>query len=148
MMKQCRNNVFETNSSSVHTISISKDGLEPSKLQTNKNNEIIVKLGFFDCSGELITQEEKLSYLMTCIYYIEPSIVEDCDYCSGYTYVKDAICEYTGAEKIVITNVDDAYIDHQSVPNYADDIIVDIYDKDAIINFVFNKYVTLKMSRD
>lgn len=147
-MKQCRNNVFETNSSSVHTISISKDGLEPSKLYVNENDEIIVELGRFTDYGELITQDEKLSYLMTCIYYIEPSIVKNCDYCSDYTYVKDAICEYTGTEKIVIINVDDAYIDHQSVPDYADDIIIDIYDKDAIINFVFNKYVTLKMSRD
>lgn len=147
-MKQCRNNVFETNSSSVHTISVSKDGLEPSKLQMNENDEIIVELGRFTDYGKLVTQEEKLSYLITCMYYVEPAIVRGYDYCSGYGYVKDVICEYADAEGIVITNVDDAYIDHQSAPDYADDIIVDIYDKDAIINFVFNKYVTLKMSRD
>ena len=41
-MKQCRNNVFETNSSSVHTISISKDGLDPRRLKKYKNNDIVV----------------------------------------------------------------------------------------------------------
>lgn len=147
-MKQCRNNIFETNSSSVHTISISKDGLEPSKLQMNENDEIIVELGRFTDYGKLVTQEEKLSYLITCMYYVEPAIVGNYDYCLWYDCVKDAVCEYADAEDIVITNVDDAYIDHQSVPNFASDIIIDIYDKDSVIDFVFNKYVALKMSRD
>ena len=147
-MKQCRNNVFETNSSSVHTISISKDGLEPSKLQMNENSEIVVELGRFTDYGKLVTQEEKLSYLITCMYYVEPTIVRDYDYCPWYDCVKDAICEYADAEDIVITNVDDAYIDRQSAPNFASDIIIDIYDKDSVIDFVFNKYVALKISRD
>lgn len=147
-MKQCRGNVFETNSSSVHAISISKDGLEPSKLYVDKNDKITVELGSFDCNGELTTQDEKLSYLMTCMYYIYPNISDKNSYVYWYEQVKDIICEYADAEDIVLTNIYDAYIDHQSIPYNIGDLIINIYDEDSIINFIFNKYVTLKMYRD
>ena len=47
-MKQIRKNVFETNSSSVHTLQISKDGLEPSELKLNKDGNIEVEFGEFE----------------------------------------------------------------------------------------------------
>lgn len=147
-MKQCRNNVFETNSSSVHAISISKDGLEPSRLKKNKNNKIVVKLGTFDCCGELTTQNEKLSYLMTCMYYIYPDIPDKNSCVYPYEGIKNVICKYANADDIILTNIDDAYIDHQSVPYDTGDLIINIYDEDSIINFIFNKYVTVKMYRD
>lgn len=147
-MKQCRNNVFETNSSSVHVISISKNGLEPRKLKKNKNNEIVVKLGTFGCCGELTTQSEKLSYLMTCMYYIYPDIPDKNSRVYPYEWVKKVICKYTKAEGIILTNIDDAYIDHQSAPYDVDDLIINIYDEDSIIDFIFNKYVAVKMYRD
>ena len=46
-MKQIRKDVFETNSSSVHTLQISKDGLEPSELKLNKDGNIEVEFGEF-----------------------------------------------------------------------------------------------------
>lgn len=148
-MKQCRDNVFETNSSSVHAISISKDGLEPSRLKKNKNNEIVVELGTFECCGELTTQNEKLSYLMTCMYYIYPDDIPDKNSrvypCEN---IKDVICKYTNADGIVLTNIDGAYIDHQSAPYDTSDLIINIYDEDSIINFIFNKYITVKMYKD
>lgn len=147
-MRQCRNNVFETNSSSVHTISISKDGLEPSKLYVNENDEITVKLGLFDCNGELTTQDEKLSYLMTCMHYIYPNISDKNSHVYLYEQVKEVICEYANAEDIMLTNIDNAYIDHQSVPYDTDDLIINIYDEESIIDFIFNKYITVKMYRD
>lgn len=147
-MKQCRNNVFETNSSSVHAISINKDGLEPSKLYVNKNDEIVVELGSFDCNGELTTQYEKLSYLMTCMYYICPNIPDKNSRVYFYEQVKEVICEYADAEDIILTNIDNAYIDHQSVPYDTDDLIINIYDEESIVDFIFNKYITLKMYRD
>ena len=47
-MKQTRKDVFETNSSSVHTLQISKDGLEPSELKLNKDGNIEVEFGEFE----------------------------------------------------------------------------------------------------
>lgn len=147
-MKQCRNNIFETNSSSVHAISISKDGLEPSRLKKNKNNEIVVELGAFDCRGKLITQNEKLSYLMTCMYYVYPDISDKNSRVYPYEGIKKVICKYAKADDIILTNIDDAYIDHQSAPYDRDDLIINIYDEDSIIDFIFNKYITIKMYRD
>ena len=147
-MKQCRDNVFETNSSSVHAISISKDGLEPSRLKKNKNNEIVVKLGTFEFCGELTAQNSKLSYLMTCMYYIYPDISDKNSRVYPYESIKNVICKYANADDIILTNIDDAYIDHQSAPYDTGDLIINIYDEDSIINFIFNKYVTVKMYRD
>lgn len=147
-MRQCRGNVFETNSSSVHAISISKDGLEPSKLYVDENDKITVELGSFGCDGELTTQDEKLSYLMTCMYYIYPDIPDKNSRVYPYEQVKKVICEYANIDDIILTNIDDAYIDHQSAPDDTGDLIINIYDEDSIINFIFNKYITIKMYRD
>ena len=78
MNRKIRNHVFETNSSSVHSLVISNDGREPSIKILGK---------------------------------VEP------------------------------------YIDHQSIPSY-DIEIINTYDKDAVINFVFNKNVSLKTDCD
>lgn len=147
-MKQIRDNVFETNSSSVHAISISKDGLEPSKLYVDKNDKITVELGSFGCNGELTTQNEKLSYLMTCMYYIYPDIPDKNSRVYPYEGIKNVICKYANADDIILTNINDAYIDHQSVPYDTGDLIINIYDEDSIINFIFNKYITVKMYKD
>ena len=147
-MKQCRNNVFETNSSSVHAISISKDGLEPSKLYLDENDKIIVELGSFGCNDELTTQDEKLSYLMTCMYYIYPNIPDKNSRVYLYESIKNVICKYADADDIILTNIDGAYIDHQSAPYDTSDLIINIYDEDSIIDFIFNKYITVKMYRD
>lgn len=140
--------MFETNSSSVHAISISKDGLEPSKLYVDGNDKITVELGSFGCNSELITQDEKLSYLMTCMYYIYPNIPDKNSRVYPYEDIKNVICKYAKADDIILTNIDDAYIDHQSAPYDMGDLIINIYDEDSIINFIFNKYVTVKMCRD
>ena len=70
-MKKIRSGVFETNSSSVHSLVFSKEGLEPSVLPVDKNGKIITDFGEFGkeyCIYD--TQAEKLSYLVTCLYYL------------------------------------------------------------------------------
>ena len=148
-MKQIRNNVFETNSSSVHSISIDTSGLEPSYLSKNKDNKIVVKLGTFDKDDRLYTtQDEKLSYLITCLYYIlgQPYTVAEfeedlyADY--RFKYIEEAVCKYANADGIIVTDIKDAYIDHQSVP-YNDIEIISAYNDESIIEFIFNKYIKL-----
>ena len=145
-MKQIRRNVFESNSSSVHTLQISKDGLEPSKLELNKDGNIEIEFGEFGKEYMIYdTQYEKLQYLISFIaynysyYYDLDNLYENYD----YSEVRDAICEYTGANDIVVVGEAQPYIDHQS----ADDCVIRLY-KDEIINFVFNKFITLKTDCD
>ena len=85
---------------------------------------------------------------MTCMYYIYPNIPDRNSHVYHYELVKEVICEYANADDIVLTNIDNAYIDHQSAPYDTGDLIINIYDEDSIINFIFNKYVTVKMYRD
>ena len=145
-MKQIRKDVFETNSSSVHTLQISNDGLEPSELKLNKDGNIEVEFGEFEKDYRIYnTQYEKLQYLISFIaynygyYYDLDELYENYDFIT----VRDAVCEYTGANDIVIVGEAQPYIDHQS----ADDCVIRLY-KDEIINFVFNKFITLKTDRD
>lgn len=150
-MKQIRNGLFETNSSSVHTLSISKDGLEPSKLKLNKNGNIEVEFAEFGKDYMVYdTQYEKLQYLLSFIayesgyYYCDVSDLEELYEHYNFRTIRDAVCEYAGANDIVIVGEDNAYIDHQS----ADDCVVNLWDEDEIINFVFNKYAALKTDCD
>lgn len=148
MNRKIRSHVFETNSSSVHSLVISKDGREPSKFLLDKEGYLHVDYGEFDASRQIYTEQyDKLSYLITLCYY--------CAGCYGNTEdsyqfkeIEDAIKEYTGCKGIIINGEEEPSIDHQSAPYDGDIEIVNIYDKDSIIDFVFNRYVSLKTDRD
>ena len=95
-MRQIRRSVFETNSSSVHTLQIINTGLKLSNLKINKDGIIEVEFGSFDNEyGIYNTQYEKLQYLLSFIgyenYYLE-------DFYNSYCFqnVRDAVCEYAG----------------------------------------------------
>ena len=135
MTKKIRSGVFETNSSSVHSLVFSKEGLEPSVLPVDKNDKIITDFGEFGREYCIYnTQAEKLSYLITCLNY-------------DFQTLEKYVCEYTGAAGIKILGETDPYIDHQSIPEYDIDI-VNMYDKDSVINFIFNKNIALKTDSD
>lgn len=149
MKKTIRDKVFETNSSSVHSLCISNDGLEQSELKIHKDGKIHVGFGYFGkdyCIYD--SQHEKLSYLMTCLCYIFGYDIDNIYESYDFKMIEDAICSYTGAKGIkIIGDENDAYIDHQSIP-YDGIEIINIYDDDEIINFVFNKYISLKTDSD
>ena len=145
-MKQIRKDVFETNSSSVHTLQISNDGLEPSELKLNKDGNIEVEFGEFEKDYRIYNnQYEKLQYLISFIAYNYGYYYDLDDLYENYDFreVRDAICEYTGANDIVVVGETLPHIDHQS--QY--DCVIRLY-KDEIINFVFNKFITLKTDCD
>lgn len=148
MKKQIRNNVFETNSSSVHSLVISNEGREPSEFKLNKNGEIEVDFGQFGKDLCYYTsQYDKLSYLITCLYYLSGWDIEDIYDKYEFKEIQDAVCKYTGAKGIKIIGKEEPEIDHQSQP-YDGIEIINTYDEDAIINFIFNKYVSLKTDCD
>ena len=147
MKRTIRMNVFETNSSSVHSISVCPDGMEESKLPTDRDGYVLVRYGQFGRNSELYcTQEEKLSYLVTQCYYLggwEYKMNED-NY--HFRNVVEAIRDYTGCEGIRIVG-GEPEIDHQMMPEY-EIRFVNEYDPKSIQEFVFNKYIRLKTDCD
>lgn len=148
MKKQIRKEVFESNSSSVHTLTIAQSGREPSKFIPDKEGYIHVDYGSFGKDYQIYSsQYDKLSYLITL-----------CSYCVGrygdimdsyqFKQIEEAVVNYTDCNGIIIDEVEEPYIDHQSAPWEENIEIIDIYDKDAIIDFVFNSYVSLKTDCD
>ena len=97
------------------------------------------------------TQEEKLSYLVTLIAYIAGNYEGGTDevYESyEFEHLKNAICDYTGASGIHIKDKETPYIDHQSIPSMCSGYLIDFYDHDEIVNFVFNKDIGLHTTCD
>ena len=152
MKRKIRKNVFETNSSSTHSISIvfSKDGLEPSEFVLNEDNELVITYGNFDSwesYGEYNDQFTKLSYLVTLCYYCFPengSIYDE----SNFININEAVCKYTGASRIVVSDKVEPELNHQLIPYYRDFDLLNTWNKDEVINFVFNKNVSLILDRD
>ena len=154
-MRTIRRNVFETNSSSSHSVSISNKGSPgPSELEIVEYDErcnwepgiIIDTVGFCSFYNHN-TQEEKLAYLMQQIAYINgysdlfwgsgntEELLADYYDCTDFRELEEAVCEYTGAKCLRFGNLS-GYIDHDS-------IVYDIYElKDEVnndyINFIFN----------
>ena len=146
MKRVIRKGIYETNSSSVHTIVISSDGMEPSKLPVDKDGYITVRYGEFGKDGTVYSsQEDKLSYLVTQCYYLggwEYDVNRDNNY--HFKNIEDAIIDYTGAKGIRIVG-GEPDIDHQTVNqiDYDLHLIHNEYDEKEIQSFVFNKYISL-----
>ena len=72
-MKVIRKSVFETNSSSAHTLCLTTDCR--TKLNLNiKDNVLTVELGGYgQQEGRLTTPQEKLNYIFTLAFYIKPT---------------------------------------------------------------------------
>ena len=152
-MRTIRRNVFETNSSSTHSVTI---GINPgpSNLEIVEYDErcnwepsiIIDTVGFCGmCDHD--TQEEKLAYLMQQIAYINgyfdlfwgsgntEELLADYYDCDNFRELEEAVCEYTGAKCLRFGDLN-GYIDHDS-------IVYDIYElKEEIggsyIDFIFS----------
>ena len=149
MRKQIRSNVYETNSSSVHTLVISNDGREPSKFILDKDGYLHIDYGEFDSTYNLYTEQyDKLSYLITLCYYCTNMYNSEIRNTYQFKNIETAVKNYTGCTGIIIDGLQEPYIDHQSIPEYGDIGIIDIDNEDSIINFVFNSYVGLKTYRD
>ena len=116
MKRQVRRNVFETNSSSMHSLSIAKRGITEYLHVDECTNKVVTEFSEFGWGyDEYNDPETKLSYLVTMIgesrncYSIE-EIYETNDF-KKINDVVSARCECDGIE---IKNVN-GYIDHQSI---------------------------------
>lgn len=142
-MKTTRRNVFETNSSSVHTVCIHPVEKVPERraglyFDVDDANNIVVHLHEFGWSGSCDTPEEKLSYLCLLIWTFLCQNGEEGDgsfWCANDKEYAEAAAKVEGTEEFdrirrilkekfgcndVIISRDNCggYIDHQSTDHY------------------------------
>lgn len=156
-MERIRKGTFETNSSSVHTLVMPRpEHPRLKELQlVDKNGVITVSCRYYGDSGIVSGFYEKLQYLCTWIAVAngkgkygdsEDFTATDCwdlERC-----VLDPIQEVESAVlNIKVTNVDRADFDHQTHPSNSE-CVVNIWDAECVISFLFNDDIYIKMGRD
>lgn len=175
MKSKIREGIFETNSSSVHSLvflnqKLSKPNLK--ELRINKDGVIKIPLGYFGKDHRIYSsQKEKLSYIMTTFYCCFGEDItkfenEDDWTVSYWTDIKKAIIDYinTSCPDKHCTNIVpvlpkktkteyDYYdwevgFDHQTYPSYLEDCVVNLYVPQQVIEFIFNKNVALETNCD
>lgn len=136
-----RKNVFETNSSSTHSVSISNGTDVYETIIPDSNGIITIYPREFGWGYEEYTDPEtKLAYLLQ--YYT----LKGSDFIET---VKEVVIEHTGASDVVLGQQDDewwpdGYIDHQST----DCLDGEIETTEDIRNFVFNPSSVLVIDND
>lgn len=133
MNKKVRYSMFETNSSSSHSISLKRREFVFEPLFPDKNGTIVVKQDQYYCDEfKFNSSSEKLSYLFAHLYEENKNKIK---------LINDVIynvthCDYFDYKEALVENT----VDHQSVG-----IINDLFDNDYgvsftnIKNFIFNK---------
>lgn len=149
MKKQIRHGTFETNSSSVHTLTVSDELfnkiIAPSHLPM-EDGYIITDFGDFEDDQIVDTQEGKLSYLMTCLYYIN-HWEEDVEEHYLFYDIERTVCEYVGAKGIKLLHKSEPQINHQARPDW-DISIIDVYNKKQLLLFIFADDIQLDIDHD
>lgn len=157
-MQQIRRKVFETNSSSSHSVSVPCSDAAPSLLGITVNDTtdwqpgiIIDAVGF--CSYyDHDTQEEKLAYLMQQLAYLNgfsdifysstdsetaKELLDDFYSCDDFIELEEQVCEYADAKVLRFGSLD-GYIDHDSV----------VYDKYELMDEIGGDYVKFIFAPD
>lgn len=149
MKSTIRSNIFETNSSSVHSMVYKSLELSECQLPINrKTGNIIGHFDTFDCVFDYDDQDMKLAYILTCLYYQEGMDVERVKESWDFRELEEMLQEYTGCAGLEISDYGDPYIDHQSVPEGYGGNNLFRYDKDSMKNFIFNDNIVLHSEYD
>lgn len=165
-MKQVRNNIFETNSSSTHCLVInpSKDFEKHFNLVLNENSEIEVEgwdqLSDYSAYGFY----EKLAYMLSWMYlrendnpywsnaseledFVYPSDYVDTCYEDDYQTILDVIQKHLPNVKgFRLTNLKNINWDHQTMP-YENDFVID-FNEEEIEGYLFNDDCLVRVGRD
>lgn len=165
-MRIIRGNVFETNSSSLHTLCLVPKGEDKINIPNLKGQTITVSFGKFGWFGDCNNWEEKFAYLVQLIWCYLPYNVDADIWCPNnqkewkaavrqitetddYKRLEEIVKDATGAEEIEW--IGNGYIDHQSYENYKSlDEWLDskrLNDDAKIQDFIFGKSF-IKISND
>lgn len=135
-MKLIRHGVFETNSSSCHSLSICKDGAYEG-MTPDSNNEIVLDPCEFGWGvDDYYCAENKMAYLWI---YIKDWSGDSSD--EFMEIFQKVVCEHTGADRVVMRSSGDkyyeyGYIDHQSVEDRDLDYMFSM--PEVMKSFIFN----------
>ena len=160
-MKQIRRGVFETNSSSTHSVSITGRKMK-GKLPVDQNGYVYTSLGEFGWEVcDYRDAETKLSYLLTMAWELNgyghkyfrdndnlQHDIEEFVETRDFQRIERAVCYETGCDGVWLDDTKDGYIDHQSCEGYnsIDDFLND-WGTD-IEDFIFNKNTVLHTDND
>jgi len=144
-VKKIRQNVFETNSSSSHSISISDKNdsdLMDNSLIPNEDGNVILYGGTFGWEIEdYFDAQTKASYM--AIYASEWARDETENF---ITILKDTIKKQTGCKDVIFQFEEYSSIDHQSVEG--EDYHYVFYNPEELRQFIFNKESYLHTDND
>lgn len=137
MKKQIRQGVFETNSSSTHSVSIPEE-INPlftkNTLISDENNNIILHGGEFGWEIEDYTDAlTKANYVATAVKWDEDKL----------QLLEEVIKEKTSCNKVIF-NLDDSCIDHQSIGRFN----FLFKSKKSLSDFIFNTQCILHTDND
>jgi hypothetical protein len=134
-MKVVRNSVFETNSSSSHSLSLGSDDLNTQPFDNQDTERGYIEVGCGEYGWEIETYTSvysKISYLITYVDESTDCLSTDVDPRIGL--IKQVIKDYSGLDSVFIYGT--GYIDHQSMDVPAE-IIEGGYE--TIRQFLFSK---------
>lgn len=156
MKSKKRLSVFETNSSSVHTVVVKYNGQYKMELERDDRNPAAVvghcmdysKVGHDD-DYIISTQQEKFNYLVSWVVcsaeYSYDSLYESWGY-KSLLYALQLVDK--DIDDIIVKDADKAGFDHQTAPYSYNDCVVNMYDEHAICDFIFNDNITLRCNFD
>lgn len=143
MKRQIRRKVFETNSSSMHSLTVEKLGVTEYLHVDEVENKVIVNYGEFGWGYDEYTDPEtKLSYLITMLAQYSCDDIYDTD---EFKEINDIVAQRCECDGILIDESYSGYVDHQSVDNI--NSLMDEYGC-TIEEFVFDKGIKLIIDND
>lgn len=150
-----RNNLFETNSSSVHTLVVANNGsVRFDKDVDFKDGVLTIRCGNFSKEQTVCGQKRKLEYLGTLIYLYDKwnqggkkllkSNNPECPW-----LLNDLLCALQGqlpeVQKVIVADLDKASMD-QSYVDY--DKVVNLTEDASVVSFIFNDNISIKIWYD
>lgn len=159
-MKQIRRSVFETNSSSTHSVTILHNGLEKNDMRVHEDGYIHTEIGEFGWEiADYKAQEDRLSYLVTMLaekngmyrwWSNKKSAKENVKELMSvpeFKRISKEIGKHAGCKGIII-DPSNGYIDHQSHDTYSTlQDFLDDYGTD-VVEFVFGRGTVVHTDND
>lgn len=151
-MKTIRSGMFETNSSSAHTLTFKGDLIRPDLPINQINNKVSIPLGYFGKSyEEYFDSFTKLQYILTCIWCFCGEDLEKAQNNWYFKEIEDIIKSYIPeCSGLEIYEKAKCGFDHQSYPEEYGDFVIfgDGWNMQTIKQFIFNPNVGLMTGWD
>lgn len=158
-MLKIRKNVFESNSSSSHSLTVNKRGCTGTLDVDKFTNKVITHFGEFGWGyDEYNDPENKLSYLVTMLVETHSDCLTMEELCEtdDFIAINEVVAYYCDCDGIFIDeeitecswgnyNEHEGYIDHQSVENITD--LLEYYGC-TIEEFIFDEGIELIIDND